>query len=37
MARSLRERLGWFVAIWLAGVAALGVVAFAIRAWIGGG
>ncbi len=30
-APSLRSRLGWFALYWLASVAALGVVAFAIR------
>lgn len=28
---SIRSRIGWFVAIWAASVAALAVVAFAIR------
>ncbi|MHA6343977.1 DUF2474 family protein [Roseivivax sp. CAU 1761] len=29
------RRLGWFVALWLAGVTALGLVALLIRAAIG--
>ena len=31
----LRRRLGWMAAIWAASVAALGVVAFVLRAWLG--
>lgn len=33
MRENLR-RLGWFALIWLASVAALGVVAWLIRLWI---
>lgn len=33
MPRSL-ARLAWFVAIWLASVAAIGMVAWLIRLWI---
>ena len=33
----LRTRLGWFALYWLASVAALGVVAYAIRLVIGVG
>ncbi|API59999.1 hypothetical protein BSL82_12325 [Tardibacter chloracetimidivorans] len=29
------KRLAWFVGIWAASVAALGLVAFLIRLWIG--
>ncbi len=32
---SLRRRLAWFVGIWAASVAALGVVAYGIKALIG--
>ena len=32
----LLRRLAWMVAIWAAGVAALGLVAFAIRHWLMG-
>lgn len=30
--RPLAQRLGWFVALWLGGVAVVGAVAYAIRA-----
>ncbi len=33
--RSSLSRIAWFVAIWLASVAALGLVAYAIRLVIG--
>ncbi|MBI1404096.1 MAG: DUF2474 family protein [Porphyrobacter sp.] len=32
--RPLWQRLAWFVGIWAASVAALGVVAYIIRLWI---
>ncbi|WP_372988923.1 DUF2474 family protein [Sulfitobacter sp.] len=31
MAQGSLRRIGWFIAIWLASVLALGVVAYAIR------
>jgi hypothetical protein len=31
----LRRRLGWFVLLWLGGVAAVALVSFVLRAWIG--
>jgi hypothetical protein len=31
----LARRLGWFVLLWLAGVAAVASVSFVLRAWIG--
>ncbi|MEM7566817.1 MAG: DUF2474 domain-containing protein [Pseudomonadota bacterium] len=31
---SLIGRLGWFVGLWAASIAALGVVAYAIKLWI---
>jgi len=31
MAQGILRRIGWFIAIWLASVLALGVVAYAIR------
>ena len=31
---SLWRRLGWFVGLWAASVAALAVVAFVIRSWL---
>ena len=34
MARTLAKRLLWFVGLWLAGVACVGTVAYAIRAVI---
>ncbi len=34
MLRATFRKLVWFVAIWLAGVTALGIVAFAIRLMI---
>ncbi|WP_085907912.1 hypothetical protein [Kiloniella majae] len=33
--QSFRYRLIWFVGLWLGGVFALGVVGYAIRAWLG--
>jgi hypothetical protein len=33
--RSTAWRLGWFVLLWLGGVAAVGTVSFVLRAWIG--
>jgi hypothetical protein len=33
--RPLWFRLGWMVLIWAASVAALGAVAFLIKAWLG--
>jgi hypothetical protein len=33
----LWRRLAWMAAIWTLSVAALGVVAFAIRLWLGAG
>jgi phage shock protein PspC (stress-responsive transcriptional regulator) len=32
--RPLAQRLLWFVALWLGGVAAVTIVAYAIRLWI---
>ena len=32
----LRRRLLWFVGLWAAGVAAVGVVAYLIRLWLNG-
>lgn len=32
--RATLVRLGWFCAIWLASVAALGLVSLALRAWL---
>ncbi|WP_420430722.1 DUF2474 family protein [Hyphobacterium sp.] len=34
MPKSLIRRLAWFVGLWFAGVAAVSVVAFAIRMFI---
>ncbi len=34
-AQSLQHRLIWFVGLWLGGVFVLGVVGYAIRAWLG--
>lgn len=34
MVAPLWKRLAWFAAIWSASVAALGIVAFFIRAWL---
>lgn len=34
-AGSLGRRLAWFVALWFAGVAALGAIAYAIRLALG--
>jgi len=34
--RSWPRRIAWFVGLWLASVATLGVVAFAIRFWLTG-
>ncbi|MCL3883190.1 DUF2474 family protein [Marivita sp. GX14005] len=31
---SLLRRLGWFVLLWLGGVAAVGAVAYILRLWI---
>lgn len=31
MSRPLWQRIGWFVAIWIGSVAALGVVAYGLR------
>ncbi len=28
------QRLGWFVALWGAGVGVVGLVSFALRAWL---
>lgn len=28
------RRLGWFVALWLAGIAVVGSVAMVLRAWL---
>ena len=33
--RGFGRRLAWFVLLWLAGVAAVGAVAYAIRFWLG--
>ncbi|KKJ76028.1 hypothetical protein WH95_14750 [Kiloniella litopenaei] len=33
--KNLWHRLIWFVGLWLGGVFALGVVGYAIRAWLG--
>jgi hypothetical protein len=33
--RPLRSRLGWMALIWTASVAALGAVAFVVKAWLG--
>lgn len=33
--RRLTVRLTWFVGLWLASVAVLGVVAYGIRLWLG--
>jgi len=33
--RPLGPRLAWFVALWAAGVACVGTVAFVIRWWLG--
>jgi hypothetical protein len=33
--RPLWSRLGWMALIWAASVAALGAVAFVIKAWLG--
>lgn len=33
--KSLLVRLGWFVGIWIASIAALAVVAYAIKLFIG--
>lgn len=33
--KPLWQRLGWFVALWLASVAFLGVIAYGIRFWLG--
>jgi preprotein translocase subunit Sss1 len=30
----MAKRLGWFVALWLAGVAAVGAVGLLIRLWL---
>jgi hypothetical protein len=35
MQRSLFKRLGWFAALWLAGVLAVGLVAYAIKLALG--
>jgi hypothetical protein len=29
------RRLGWFLLLWLAGVATVGLVSFVLRTWIG--
>lgn len=29
------RRVAWFVALWLASIAALGIVAYGIRFWLG--
>ena len=34
-ARPLAQRLGWMVAIWAISIAFLGVIAYAIRWWLG--
>jgi len=36
MGRSLWEHLAWMAGIWAASVAALGIVAFALRLWLNG-
>jgi hypothetical protein len=33
--RPLWSRLGWMLLIWAGSVAALGIVAFTIKAWLG--
>lgn len=33
--KPLWQRLGWFVALWLASVAFLGAIAYGIRFWLG--
>ena len=35
-ARPLWQRLGWMALLWLASVAVLGAVAWAIRLWLNG-
>ena len=35
MPRQLLRRLGWFVALYLCGVAAVGLLAAVLRWWIG--
>jgi hypothetical protein len=32
--RPLRQRLLWFLALWLGGVGTVGIVAFGLRLWI---
>ncbi|RHW16676.1 DUF2474 domain-containing protein [Sphingomonas gilva] len=34
--RPLWRRLGWFVGLWAASVAVLGIVALIIRTWLNG-
>jgi hypothetical protein len=33
--RGTARRLGWFLLLWLAGVATVATVSFVLRAWIG--
>jgi hypothetical protein len=33
-ARTLGQRLAWFVALWAAGVATVGAVAYVLRWWL---
>ncbi|MGZ8998974.1 MAG: DUF2474 domain-containing protein [Allosphingosinicella sp.] len=32
---SLRTRLAWFIALWAAGVAVVGAIAWLLRLWVG--
>ncbi len=32
--RTVWARLGWFVGLWLAGVAVVGFVGFVLRSWL---
>lgn len=35
MARATFKRLAWFVGLWIAGVASVGVVGLVIKLWLG--